>query len=298
MQKVFCFFSSEVPEQVERLKSGWISGEFSMSQIQKIQNDIRNKRFLESYIVLIGGIAILIADIFGVATANAMNEIILALLSALIYLTVLERREIQTASEKSEFEGINEFHSNRDSMVSLDKMINRARTEIVMYAVQHSTVIHQYLGLLKDKAESGCNIKILMMAAKRVDGSMNPNVAESESHRVYSGKRLLSEIEANARSFLSWLDSLSPSAQEKVEIRVYQECPTASYLFIDRSEIHGFVQVELFLYGVHVRDMPHYVIKRKDNERFFKVHNDSFEGLWKRSHVLKPDGPTNLTDDI
>mgnify|MGYP001114247750 CR=1 FL=1 len=168
----------------------------------------------------------------------------------------------------------------------MDETLGRAKEEIILYAVQHSAVVHQYLGLLKDKAEAGCKIKILLMAARSPSGEVNPNVREIESHRRYVG--VLSQLESSTQSLQTWLGSLSPSAREKVEIRTYRQFAVCTYLFIDRDELDGFVQVELLLYGTHVRDMPHYIVTRRDGGRFFGIHCEYFDRLWNISKVLPP----------
>jgi hypothetical protein len=264
-----------------------------MNELRTIWNDIRNRNFLESYIVLAVGAVILVADIFGAIDPPVMNEVILAVLSAIVYLIVLERREYQrmSAQRDRDIEGITVFHPNRDSLLPLDRILRKAKKELILYAVQHSYVIHQCLGLLEEKAEAGCKIKILMMAPRSVDGEVNPNVMESASHRRYAG--LLEQIESSAKSFQSWLGSLSASARQMVEIRTYLECPVATYTFIDKDETSGFVQVELLLYGIHVHDMPHYIVTKKDDGRFFDTHCESFDRLWSRSQVLPPLGEEN-----
>jgi hypothetical protein len=123
-----------------------------------------------------------------------------------------------------------------------------------------------------------------MMAARDADGRINPNVAETESHRRYTG--ILAQIESSTSSFQEWLTTLNPSTRERVEIRTYLECPTTTYVFIDRDEPDGFVQVELLLYGTHVRDLPHYILTKKRGGPFFDIHCQSFNRLWDKSQVL------------
>lgn len=176
------------------------------------------------------------------------------------------------------------LYPNRETLISLDKIIIQAQKEIILYSVQHGALVHQCLGLLQQKAESGCKIKILMMAPKNSLGEINPNVLESESHRRYKG--LLSQIESSTKSLKEWVNSLNFPAQKMIEIRTYQECPIATYLFIDKDDSNGFVQVELLLYGIHVQDMPHYIVYKNENERFLKTHIESFEKLWANSAVL------------
>lgn len=177
------------------------------------------------------------------------------------------------------------LYPNRETLSPLDMKISQAQKEIILYSVQHSFLVHQCLGLLQKKAEAGCKIKILIMAAKDSEGEINSNVLESESHRRYEG--LLSQIEASTKSLQVWANSQKNiSTQKMIEIRAYQECPVATYLFIDKDESNGFCQIEIMHYGVHAQDMPHYIVYKKNNDQFLKVHFESFEKLWKRSTIL------------
>ena len=185
-------------------------------------------------------------------------------------------------------EGITVFHPNRDRIPPLEHSFNQAKKEIILYAVQHSAVVHQYLGLLRDKAQKGCQVKILMMAPRMPNGEVNPNVRESESQRRYVG--LLPQIENNTRTIQEWWGSLSESAKQMVEVRAYQEYPVATYTFIDRNEANGYVLVEIQHYGIHVHDMPHYIVNKKDRSsaQFFQIHCESFDRLWSKSYALHP----------
>jgi len=261
-----------------------------MNELKRIVDDIKNLDFIESYIVVVVGLVVLVASFFSNLPVSMMFQVVLAALSALVYLTIVERRAVKQLSEERDIEGIAVFHPNRDKLVPLDQSLNKAAKEIILYAVQHSTIVHQYLGLLQQKAESGCKIKVLLMAARGPDGEVNPNVRESESHRRYVG--LLEAIENSTKTILEWASSLSRAAQERVEVRAYTECPVATYTFIDRNEPNGFVLVEIMHYGVHVHDMPHYILTKRDgiSRRFFDVHCDSFDRLWIKSRVLHPWG--------
>jgi hypothetical protein len=258
-----------------------------MNELRKIFKDLKNLDFIESYIVVAVGLVVFVMSLFNNLTNSVMFQVILAALSALIYLTIMGRRETKELYF-GDIEGIITFHPNRDKLIPLDHWFNKAKKEIVLYAVQHSAVVHQYLGLLKDKAENGCRIKILMMSARMPDGEVNPNVRESESQRRYTG--LLPQIENNTKTLREWWESLSESARQVVEVRMYQEYPVATYTFIDRDEANGFVLVEIQHYGVHVHDMPHYIVTKKDDSsaRFFQTHCESFDRLWSRSCVLNP----------
>ena len=99
-----------------------------------------------------------------------MDEITLAVLAAIVYLIILERRESHKMSAREDVEGITTFHISRDSLPPLDRLLRKAKKEIILYAVQHSHLVHQCLGILREKAEAGCRVRVLMMAPRGPDG--------------------------------------------------------------------------------------------------------------------------------
>jgi len=255
-----------------------------MSELQSIWNDIKSRSFIEAYIVLFLGLAILIADVFGVQTENAMREITLAVLATLIYLNIKERREYAKFSKSKDIEGISAFHSSRDSMPKFDTFLRGAKKEIIFYAVKHSTLIHQYLGVLKERVEAGCKVKILLMAARDKDGNINPNVPDIDKQRFMT--ELLPTLEANTKALKEWHQTLSPKIRDRVEIRKYWENPTVTYTVLDKDEIHGFCMVEIFIPGVPLFNLPHYIVTRRDNEENFKIHIGSLNFVWNRAEPL------------
>lgn len=186
---------------------------------------------------------------------------------------------------KPDDDSANVILANRKNMVSLELLMQKAQKEIIMYAVQHSYLAHHGLGILQGKLEMGCKVKILLMATKNQNGEINPNVTETESHRNYTG--LLSQIESSTKLFESWFDSLNESAKKLLEIRTYQQCPVMSLIIIDRDEPNGLLQSEIFLYGVDVREMPHYVLSKKSGSKLFNSHSESFDRLWSKSEILR-----------
>jgi hypothetical protein len=175
--------------------------------------------------------------------------------------------------------------ANRSHMQPLEALFQKAQKEIILYAVQHSYVVHHGLGLLQAKLEAGCKVRILLMAAKNQNGAINPNVIESESHRTYTG--LIPQIESSTYSFESWYDSLTEAKKRLAEIRTYQQCPIMSLTIIDKDEPNGLIQSEILLYGVDVREMPHYILTKKNGSNLFKAHCVSFDRLWNKSEVLR-----------
>lgn len=255
-----------------------------MNQLRNILNDLKNKQYIESYIALVFGISMLVLDVVGNVGQSIINKVILTILTALVYLLILERREYSKLLRQDNIEDITVFHPNRDKIVPIGEHLNRAKREIITFAVQHSALIHQYLGLLERKARTGCKVKILMMAPRDENGEINPNVEELRSHVTYNG--LSNQLDSSIESFKKWFEALNISIRQNIEIRCYRQLPKESYLFIDKDESYGYVQVEIYLYGIHVHDMPHYVVTKKESPEFFKTHLDSFEKLWQESKTL------------
>lgn len=201
-------------------------------------------------------------------------------------------RETQLASSQSFFKiGKQDDDSttitlaNRKHIQQLEALVQKAQKEIILYAVQHSHLVHHGLDLLQTKLETGCKVKILLMAAKNQNGEINPNVIEAESHRTYTG--LLSQIQSSTHSFENWFDSLTEAKKKLTEIRTYEQCPIMSLTIIDRDEPNGLIKSEILLYGVDVRDLPHYLLTKKYGSNVFKAHCQSFDKLWDRANVLR-----------
>jgi hypothetical protein len=169
-------------------------------------------------------------------------------------------------------------------MGSLEDKLTKATHEIALYAVKHSMLVHQYLDLIAEKASKGCKIKILIMEALDEDGNPNQNVEAVTKQRLQASLR--PTLEESHKLLSSWLSSLDKTTRKNIEIRQYREFPTVTYTFIDRGESHGFVQVEVFIPTVQINDLPHYVVTRRDNERFFTIHCKSFDGVWSSARML------------
>ena len=116
----------------------------------------------------------------------------------------------------------------------------------------------------------------------------NPNVSEIAKHRLYSG--LLQKLESNIKTLKDWMARLDSSIYNRIEIRTYQEFPVATYAFIDRETMDGFVQVEVCLYGIQVFDMPSYIVTKRNGGNFYDIHYKSFEKLWTNAKdIMKYD---------
>ncbi len=261
-----------------------------MNEIHNIISDIRARRHLESYFIVVVSIIILILDILGdKLTQSILNEAILATLSVLVYATILERREYMRAVARNQIEGISAFETTRTKLSPLPVHFDRARKEIALLGVQLDTVVHQCLNLLQRKAEAGCTIRILMMSPQDENGNVNSNVKEFESRWQYRG--LQAKLETNRDIFEQWLAALPSRAKRRVEIRYYPEHPISNYLIIDQDESSGYVQVEpMAFYKIDPADSPHYIVRKAEDERFFQLHTESFERRWQKSRAFSSKG--------
>ena len=47
------------------------------------------------------------------------------------------------------------------------------------------------------------------------------------------------------------------------------------------------IQSEILLYGVDVREMPYYILTKKNVFNLFRAHCESFDQLWNKSEVFR-----------
>lgn len=187
----------------------------------------------------------------------------------------------------SDVEGIFSFHKNRGAEPHLiDRYLPEATKEVALLAVQFNSVVHQYLGTLAEKADSGCEVKILMMAPRDKHGKINPNVAAYQSQRTYT--KLLARLESTTDTFVKWLASLESQVRDNIQIRQYLEHPTVSMFFVDRHTSEGFLRVEVLPYKADAHDFPNYQVLHRQDAEFFDFHSKSFDLLWRRSMALSP----------
>lgn len=252
-----------------------------MNEFQKIWNDVQNRQFIEAYLVLFASLLILVVDLFGIETETYLSEVTLAALSILIYLNIKERREYIKLISHEGIKGISAFFTKREGLPNLGDVLHNAKKEIILYSVKHTTLVHQYLHLLEEKAASGCEVKILLMRARDETGIINPNVLAVQEQTPQSNA--LARLEANTTILREWYNCLSEKVKRRVRIKTYWEHPRLSYTFVDRNEYYGYVLVGIMLPEVHIDSLPHYIVTNKDGGSLYKTHCVSFDGLWKES---------------
>ena len=194
---------------------------------------------------------------------------------------------IRWHQEASDLSPISGFHKNRGTEPHLiDRYLPKTKHEIAMMAVQFTSIVHQYMGALAQKAAAGCKVKILMMAPRDPQGNANPNVEAYESQRTYT--RLRSRLENTTDTFKEWLSTLDAEVLGNIQIRQYLEHPTVSMFFVDKDDKEGFLRVEVLPYKADAHDFPNYQIAREDDDEFFDFHCTSFNRLWNNSAILQP----------
>jgi|GEM_PF-2924212 len=258
-----------------------------MNVLQSIIADLQRHRHLESYATILVGSVLLLISVFGAKPAFAINGVLAAVL-VLLYSNILRSRESEKLSRTLDVAGISAFHKDRGVEPHLiPRLLPTAKHDIAMLAVQFSSIVHDYLGTLAEKAAAGCKVKILMMASRDANGNINPNVEAYESQRTYTDLR--SRLENTAHTFAEWLASLDESIRRNIEIHEYTEHPTVSMFFVDRNDIHGFLRVEVLHYKTHAHQFPNYQVLRKDDADFYDFHWKSFEALWNSARPLTVD---------
>jgi hypothetical protein len=261
-------------------------------------DDLKNKRFIEAYATLFIVVIFIGISIFRKEMTDIyMSKVILATLSMLLFINILERRETRELASKNDVtvltnqlekimdvEGISCFHISRKGIIPLEVSINKTEKEIIFYSVQHNYIVNNCLDYLEEMANKGKKIKILIMADKQKNGKRNPNVEQSELHRDYF--RLRNEIEDNTLRLVKWWNDLNPYAQENVEIKSYVEFPVATYTIIDRESSFGYIVVELLFFSFGKHEQPHFIVEKQKCEDLFNKLSNSFDKLWGNAQWL------------
>ena len=63
--------------------------------VKKIRKDVKERKNLELYLVLLTSFIVIIVDVFGLDTSSAINEIILAVLALLTFGMIGDRSDVE-----------------------------------------------------------------------------------------------------------------------------------------------------------------------------------------------------------
>lgn len=265
--------------------------------------DIKNRKNLELYLFLTIALAVLVADIFGVGTKEALFEIVLAALSMLIYGLIDSRQTTERIEKKLEetcqyqielTRMVNEiprliFHGSKatklfkvSDLPSLTELARDATTiDIMMWAA--SGLFDLYDGFIYKKIEDGCRFRLLII---------DPNC--EAANVIYENSRN-KEIKASIRKMINKYKRLPTkfkTSKLDFELRLTKWLMPTNMIIIDGNKQNGVIH--LGLYPAYLRtpqnERRFILIDSKNTKEEYLHFCDQFEKLWNDEELTsQPD---------
>ena len=253
-------------------------------QLMSILQDIKEGENIENYLLILAALVIAILSLFNITDDNIFESAILAVLSLVIFGQIKSDRLLRSIKQASEIKGISAFYSDRQNVPPIEDRILTAHKEVAIMGLQLSTITHSYLPLLKQQAQIGCQIKLLLMSP--TDDKGNPLPWVDEVGKIHTFLGLKGILNINIVQLTNWFEELPIDVQKRIEIKLYSTIPSGSILLIDKDLETGSIKVEPILYKFPPAERPSFIVTRSSSPGLYKNLLDSFNDLWNKGFNL------------
>ena len=265
---------------------------------QRILEDIRQKKNLELYLILIVLIALFLADIFGVEDTSAFSEIILAALAVLIYGQIGVRHE-EEAKTKSIKELKNQIDINTKQVITEMRMRPRVSdvfekdipdltlhieeaTVIKMQGVNLGRMVVHYLSALEKHLKRGREVKILIsLPTPEIMTQMlfrDPDVSPDFI------KGITSNVVENVKRLAAGLEH-----SEKLEFQGMPYIAPYLLIIIEKKDKPSMAFVRIRNFQIRYREQQTLVISSDTDFGAYSFFAEQFDKMWQATINYKKD---------
>lgn len=252
-----------------------------------VWSDLKQRKNLELYLILLVAVVVLFADILGVETVSALFEIVLASLSILIYGLIEsrhtnERVEQQLANITQSVQELRRNEVRAADFFLINKSLSQetfsSASTICLLGYSLSRTIREHHHALRQRLKAGAHIRIIILdltdecLLKKAALESISTTAELWHHHL--------EVTRSAVNSLA-IDS---GDRGKVEIGYLPYAPSFGMVLVDSSEPNGFNYVDIYH---HKSTAPNAAFKlsASTDPVWFAFFKQQFEILWKSCRV-------------
>lgn len=242
-----------------------------MSYLKRIWQDIRRGENIDLFITVVVAIGLAILNLAGVAPANLVAPLTLAVLGLLAVATLGNRFKLEESLET-----LNRTHTGLFQEKMPGKMendIRRAR-ELWLVGVTLNRTINTHYSLLEEKLARGDRVRVLLVHPEGVGPEM---LALREYKARYSTTRIRHLIHDS-------LDDLCNLQQRfgGVEVRVIAYPLSYGGVLINPNERDGLLYLEHYPFKTPGGSLPKFVLEAKNGHwyEFFKLE---LQTIWDNS---------------
>jgi len=247
-----------------------------MKFLGKVFQDIREGQNLEIYLTLAVALALLILDVFGIVSAEAVAAGTLATLALLAFSTLTHRDQMARLTQVAE-QAIS-GQPSADTFFWRRKLISESDFEeasfIGVAGITLSKTIAEYQHVFKTRPVSGAHIRVVTIDP----GGDTPRQAVLRSEGVIEDDFFTHLLRPN----IDRLCSLGGSTERHgtLELGLLPYVPCFGLILIDPDKRHGRVIVEIYQHKSSAFH-PTFELNPRRDKRWYKFFREQFDLLWE-----------------
>ncbi len=247
-----------------------------LNTIKQVASDLKQGRYLESYITIGLALVIVILDVFDLAKPNWLSGATLATLALLAHGQIEERRLAERIlREKQKVANATLLTKYPETF---EEDLERAG-ELWIVGITLGRTINTYFSLIKDKLERGCKVKILLVKpnsdAIRMAVRRDCRPRDEEFYN-YAVKSTLDQLSNLANEITNKKDF------NNLEVRTSEMFFSFGYYAIAPSSPEGVLYLEQYGFRTEEGDIPILVIHSYDGE-WYQFFRKQLFTLWNSS---------------
>jgi hypothetical protein len=252
---------------------------------EKVLQDLRDGRNLEIYLTLVVALALLVLDIFGIVTSEAVAAGILTTLVLLAFSTLTQREQMQDLMGVAEQAlsgqpSAEEFFWKKNLLSESDF---EEASFVGIAGITLNRTIGTYYDILKSRLISGAHIQII---------TIDP-VSEAPQQAVYRSGDIFEDtfFTVLLHPTINRLSSLvgSAASSSTLELGLLPFIPSFGLTLLDPDKPHGRIIVEIYQHKSSAFHPTFELTPRRD-KYWYTYFREQFDLLWESCGERKGSG--------
>ena len=242
-----------------------------MGFLSRIFAEVRQGENLDLYLTVIAAIGLAVLGLFGIAPANLIGPITLAVLGLIAGSSLRNRHQIDKLIEKFDNSSKNQFIE--EFPANFDKYFDTSRS-LTIVGTSLTSTLTKYYSTFERKAQHGDKIRFLLVHPEGSSLEMAASRALWETD--------IDKLRFKITSSLEIMCHIKRIAPDKVEIRTIKNPLSYAATLIDHgtSTSKGVVYVEAYSYKSPKPFIPKHIFYERDGE-WYQFIASEIERLWE-----------------
>ncbi|HUN24215.1 MAG TPA: hypothetical protein PK299_13880 [Anaerolineales bacterium] len=251
---------------------------------QKIWRDIKQRKNIELYVILLLSMIILVMDIFDVASDSALQGILLAVMSVLVYGLIESRHSSE--------EIISELHSLKQSMnpsaslkrwqpAEITSAFTKAKKISFLNVANYSWVGHNH-AVLRTFLKSGGTIRCILVEP---DSEAFHMILDRDPKGTADADGLRMDIQLSEK--LLYQIGREADNESGVEVRFVKSLPPMVMTMVNENLENGEIFVSFNGYKQEYDERPSVTLKKIQDGEWFTYYQNTFNNYWENTTKSK-----------